>query len=276
MGFHVHFVFDFLDVFLCALRLSLVGVRKTAHAGHDAQHVVVDGVDAHLSRTARADRVHGHRELQRGLVDTREVARARRLVLLRLEREGVHVDALGRRAAVVLVRLHAGEVTSLALREAVLTVELQLGNLHRVLALATHTRGEDDLREQVVRRVLEDDALVVGVRAEVGVEPRGTVERRALRESQTRHVRARGTIVRRRRDNNRRAAAAQRAAGEDVHHDALRAEVIRVVERLAAVDLLDEDLVRRAVHERVALNNPHELLNRVVEVELDLVARACD
>jgi len=32
----------------------------------------------------------------------------------------------------------------------------------------------------------------------------------------------------------------------------------------------------RAVDERVALNDPHELLHRVVEVELDLVRRGRD
>ena len=149
----------------------LVGVRQATHAAHHAQHVVVHRIDAHLGRASRAHRVHADRQLQRGLVDAREVARARRLVLLRLQGKRVHVDALGRRARVVLVRLHAGEVASLALREAVLAVELELGNLHRVLALATNTRLEDDLREQVVRRVLKHDRLIVAARAEVGVEP---------------------------------------------------------------------------------------------------------
>ena len=256
-----------------ALRLSLVGVRQATHAAHHAQHVVVDGVDAHLGRAARADRVHGHRELERGLVDTREVARAGRLVLLRLQGKRVHVAALGRRARVVLVRLHAGEVASLALREAVLAVELELGNLHRVLALAAHTGLEDDLREQVIGRVLEHQGLVVAGVSKVGVQPRGTLERRTSLDAQTREVRARRAIVERGRHavSSGHRTATQRAAAQDVHHDALRAEVIRVVERLAAVDLLDEHLVRRAVHERVALDNPHKLLHRVVEVQLDLV-----
>jgi len=113
-------------------------------------------------------------------------------VLLRLEREGIHVDALGRRARVVLVRLHAGEVAALALREAVLAVELELGNLHRVLALAADARLEDDLGEQVVRRVLKHDALLLGrltKRAVLGrVEPRRATQRRANLDTQTREV----------------------------------------------------------------------------------------
>jgi len=264
----------FLDDFLERTRLSLVAVRQAAHAAHHAQHVVVDGVHAHLGRAATAHRVDGHRQLERGLVDAREVARAGRLVLLRLQGKRVHVDALRRRARVVRVRLHAGEVASLALREAVLAVELQLGNLHRVLALAAHTGLEDDLREQVVRRVLEHDRLVVAARRDVGVEPRGSVERRAgtrLTEAAS-HVGARGTIAGRRGNRRERAAARrQGATSQDVHHDALRGEVIRVVERLHAVHLSDEDLEGRAVDERVALDDPHELLHRVVEVELNLV-----
>ena len=253
-------------------RRSLVGVGKTAHAAHHAEHVVVDGVDAHLGRAARADRVHGHRELERGLVDTREVARAGRLVLLRLEREGVHADTRGRgRARVVLVRLHVREVATLALREAVLAVELQLGDLRRALARAASAGVEDDLGEQVVGRVLEEVGLVVAARAEVRVEPRRAVQRGALLDAQTREVRARDAIAGR-RDREAGRTAAERAAGEHVHDHTLRREVVGVVERLASVDLSDVRGRRlRAVNERVALDDPDELLHRVVEVELDLV-----
>ena len=40
----------------------LVGVRETAHTGHNAEHVVVDGVDADLRRVERVDGVVGQRE----------------------------------------------------------------------------------------------------------------------------------------------------------------------------------------------------------------------
>jgi len=277
VGFYPHlwFCFELVCGLWCVLRL--VGVREATHAAHDAEHVVVDGVHADLGRAARADRVDGHRELQRGLVDTREVARARRLVLLRLEGEGVHADARGsRRAAVVLVRLHVREVTSLTLSEAVLAVELQLGDLNRALARATRARVEDDLREQVVGRVLEQVHLVIARGVEVRVQPARAVERRTNRNTQTRDVRAlvaaRETGRRHRAVGSDTRLAAEGTAGEHVHDHTLRREVVGVVERLAAVDLGDVRGGRlRAVNERVTLAHPDQLLHRVVEVQLDLV-----
>jgi len=55
-------------------RRCLVGVRKTTHTRHHAENVVVERIDAYLSRAGILDRVDGDRELERGLVDTGEVA----------------------------------------------------------------------------------------------------------------------------------------------------------------------------------------------------------
>ena len=84
----------------------LVGVGEAAHAGHDAEHVVVHGIHAHLGRVHRANCVVGEGEDEGGVVNAREVAGARGLVFLRLERERVHVHANRRHVGVVLVRLH--------------------------------------------------------------------------------------------------------------------------------------------------------------------------
>jgi hypothetical protein len=264
----------------------LVRVCKSAHAAHDAEHVVVDGVDADLGRALRADRVDRERQVERGLVDTREVARAAGLVLLGLEREGVHVNTRGRRAGVVLPRLHLVEVATLALVEAVLTVELDLGDLDRVLALALDVRGEDDLGEQVVRRTLEEGVILRHTAAVVDLRTRretgarrcaetrevcggvvGNTGCRARRGARTgRHVPDReiGRI--------RRAARGERAAAEHCRDDALRRPVVRVVERLLS-ERLGNPRRRRgvAVDERVALDDPDKFLRGVVEVHLDLV-----
>ncbi len=193
-------------------------------------------------------------------------------MLLGLEREGVHVDTRGRGAAVVLVRLHAVEVAALTLSEAVLSVELELRNLHGVLARALDTGVEDNLREEVVGGGREDLLTEVGAR----VEPRRTAQRRAGHDAEAREVRTRRAIAGGGGDGDRRRTADERAAGEDIHDNTLSGEVVRVVERLAAVDLADEVDARGAVRERVALDNPHKLLDGVVEVQLDLVAGGRD
>jgi len=268
----------------------LVGVGQAAHARHDAEHVVVDGVDAHLGRALLLDRVDGQREVERGLVNAREVARAAGLVLLGLEREGVHVDAHRRRAGVVLPRLHLVEVAALALVEAVLAVELHLGNLHGVLALALDVGGEDDLGEQVVRGALEE---VVRTRRAIRlVDARARRQTRTDRDTEASDLglvvgeasdaRTRASRGRERRDRRTRLTTntnvgRQGAAAEHRRHDALRGPVVGVVERLLAQGLHDPR--RRggvAVNERVALDNPDQLLDGVVEVHLDLVGRGSD
>ena len=72
------------------------------------------------------------------------------------------------------------------------------------------------------------------------------------------------------------AGVTEGTTGKDIHDDTLSGEVIRVVEWLASVDLCNEVLVGCAVNEGISLNNPDELLNRVVEVELDLVGGGGD
>ncbi len=181
--------------------MCLVAVGKAAHAAHDAQHVVVDSVHADGRRQHAADRVVGQRQQQRRVIDTREVAAARRLVFLRLEGERIHVDAHSGDVGVVLVGLHQVEVLALTLAEAIVTVQLNLGSHH------------------------------------------GVVTRHALH---TGHGVAR------------------------LQHGAV--PPVGVVEGLLSLPGVDHAVL--AAHERVALHNPHQLLGRVVEVQLDLVGRA--
>jgi len=133
----------------------LVGVREATHAAHHAQHIVVERIHADLRRAGAHNRVDGDRQLEGRLVNAAEVAGARRLVLLRAQREGVHIDTHRRRAAVVLEGLHLVEVGTLTLRETVLAVELELGDLHGVLALAARSGVQNHLGEQVVDTRLE-------------------------------------------------------------------------------------------------------------------------
>jgi len=248
------------------VRERLVAVREATHAGHDAEHVVVERVDAYLRRAGANNRVERNRELERGLVNAREVARAGRLVLLGAQGERVDVNTRGRGAAVVLVRLHLVEVGALTLREAVLAVELQLGNLHGVLALAAHVGGKDDLREEVVdaRVELGNASKILGVR---------TDQRGALRSDLAQH--SRGQLSRRRVGSNGAAYRTRVRLGEQRRDHAVRREVVGVVEGLGTANRR-EPRGRRAVNERVALDDPLELLNGVVKVQLDLVGRRRD
>ena len=243
----------------------LVAVRKTTHAAHDAEHVVVERVHADLSRACTRNRVERNRELERGLVDTREVARAAGLVLLGAERERVHVNTRRRRAAVVLVRLDLVEVRTLTLREAVLAVELELTDFNRVLALAADIRVKDDLGKKVVdtRAELKSARVVNRI---------STNNRRKL--SWPLAKRCRNLI---RLANTCTSICSTRGLREERHDDTLRREVIRVVEGLRTTNRGNPWVARaRAVYERVALDYPEKLLNGVVKVELDLVRRRRD
>jgi len=178
--------------------MRLVAIGKSAHAAHDAEHVVVRRIDADLGAVRGTNRVVGERKDERRIVDAGEVARAAGLVVLRLEGEGVDVDADRGDVGVVLVRLHQVEVATLALREPVVTVELDLRRDYRVLAGKTL-----DARDGVA-----------------GLENRPVPP-------------------------------------------------VGVVERLLTLPRANNGVV--AADERVALDDPHELLARVVEVQADLV-----
>ena len=103
----------------------LVRIGKSSHARHDAEHVVVRRIHTHRGAGGRANRVVGHRQQDGRVINTRQVASARGLVLLGLQSKRVHVDAHRRHVGVVLEGLHLVEVASLAALEAVVAVELQ-------------------------------------------------------------------------------------------------------------------------------------------------------
>ena len=181
----------------------LVGVREATHARHHAEHVVVRRVDVDRRGRRRANRVVGDRQQERRVINARQVARARRLVLLGLERKRVHVDSNRGNVRVVLVRLHLVEIAALANLEPVVAVELQ-------------ERRDDG--------VLARHALV----ARDGV---ARLEHRAV-------------------------------------------PPVREVEGLLALPGVDRRIIAR--DEGVTLHDPHKLLARVVEVQLELVGRGRD
>ena len=118
----------------------LVGVSKTTHTRHNAEYVVVGGVYADLSSRGTLNSRIGKNKLKGGVVDTREIATSRRLVLLWAESKRIHVNTSVRVAGVALVWLDKVEVGALTLREAVLAVKLKLSGYDRVLTPAVHVK----------------------------------------------------------------------------------------------------------------------------------------
>jgi hypothetical protein len=178
--------------------VCLVGVGKTTHTRHHAEHVVVGGIHIDRGGRGRANRIVRNSEEKCGVINTGQVACARGLVLLRLESERVDVDTDGRDVGVVLVRLDLVEVATFADLESVVAVELDERSDARVLA--SHALNAGDGVARLKNR---------------SVPPVGEVE------------------------------------------------------WLLALPREDGGIV--AGHEGIALDNPDELLARVVEVELELV-----
>ena len=93
----------------------LVGVSKTTHTRHNSEYVVVGGVYADLSSRGTLNSSVGKNKLKGGVVDTREIAGARWLVLFWAESERVNVDASVGGSGVALVWLDEVEVGTLTL-----------------------------------------------------------------------------------------------------------------------------------------------------------------
>ena len=145
----------------------------------DAENVVVGREHVH---DLRVGGVRLKRDRDLGVVDAREVARTGRLVLFRLEREGVGVHTRVRRAGVVVEGLHLVEVLTLLFLESVLTVEDQLEGVERTRGdgergaffgpLLGGTRGTDG--EERGTGTFGDRHVAVTVRRRVGFEDDGT------------------------------------------------------------------------------------------------------
>ncbi len=121
--------------------VNLIAVRDTGHARHDTENVVVHGIDTDLSSVHTRHSVGGKHELKDGIVNSGEVAAARRLVLLGAKGKGVHIDTAIGGTCVMLERLDNIEVRTLTLGESVLTVKLKLSGNNRVLTPAVHVKG---------------------------------------------------------------------------------------------------------------------------------------
>jgi hypothetical protein len=204
-------------------------------------------------------------------------------VLLGPESKGIQVDSGVRGASVVLVRLNQVEVGSLTLREAVLSVKLKLSGNDRVLTPAVHVK----------RSLSEDKSAGIrnsrnrASRAKVG---KGIRSRKASIGSMP--PRSSGGLL-----DILSTSVSEETGGVDVgvgvgsvsNNGVVRSEGhngvgegingVSVVEGLSTEEAVKDGsrLKGRAVVDvLVRLDNPDKLLNRVVEVKLDLVGRRTD
>jgi hypothetical protein len=121
----------------------LIGVSKTSHTTHDTENVVIGSIDTNLGSLGALNGGVGENKLKGSIVNAGEVARSAWLMLFRSQSKRINIDTSVRGVRVVLVRLNEVEVSSFALREAVLSVKLELSSDNRVHTPAV--KGERSL-----------------------------------------------------------------------------------------------------------------------------------
>ena len=277
----------------------LIAVGKTTHTRHNSQHVIVGGINTHLGSLGTLNSCVGENKLKGGVVNTGEVASAGGLMLLRAESKGVHVNTFIGVAGVALVRLNPREVGSFTLREAVLAVELQLGSDDGVLAPAVHvkgglsehegagigdggvdvgvalTKGGDTSGGVGGKSGTTEVGLVVGVSGSVPVSSAVGSIHGTSRLEETLAVNEGvladegvGVVS----TNGVRASEGVDGVGEGI-------DGISVVEGLGTQHLEEESIAhkgRAVIDVLIRLDNPNQLLDGVIEVELDLVGGRTD
>jgi hypothetical protein len=253
---------------------------QASHARHHTKNVVIHGIHANLGSVSSLNGGVGKNKLKGGVINTREVARAGRLVLLGSQRERIQVDTGIRGASVVLPRLNEVEVSALTLREAVLAVKLELGSDDWVLTPAVHVErslGEDesagirDTRKtasaevgQVILR--RRNINIARVPPSVSSTNRDIGGTSVVEEAGGADVRSGGS------GNTVVGAESHNGVGEGI-------DGVGVVEGLSTEEAVKNGVGfegRAVVNVLVGLDNPDKLLHGVVEVELDLVGGGTD
>jgi hypothetical protein len=226
-------------------------------------------------------------------------------MFFRSQSKAVHVNALIRVAGVRLVRLDPREVGSFALREAVLSVELELGSDAGVLSPTVHVKG--GLRENEGTGIRDSGSIVhrsangglskaggavgggVGV-AQSGAAKIGLIIRIIgavpISSEVLRDVCIKGTslleeavgVNERILANEGSRTRGSEFLGSTKGVDGVGKSIngISVVEGLGTKDLEKKSIAsegRAIINVLIGLDDPDELLHRVVEVELDLVGR---
>jgi len=192
------------------------------------------------------------------------------LVLLRAKSEGIYVDTGIRVTGVVLERLDNIEVCSLTLGEAVLAVKLKLSGNNRVLTPAVHVKSGLGKHEGTSIRY-ERTSVNSTCRVEC-------VVRLARSPLNTSILTAHSTRILEKTSGGDELVSTRGLVRTTESMDSVRKSVdsIGIVERLSTKSSVKglATLQRSTViNVSIRLNNPDQLLTRVVEVQLDLVGR---
>jgi hypothetical protein len=249
------------------MSVTLIRVRQTTHTTHDAKNIVVGSIDTDLSSLCTLNSSVGKNELKSSVVDTGEVAGTGRLVLLGAKCEGVNVDTGIGGTSVVLVRLDKVEVCTLTLGEAVLAVKLELSGDNGILTPAVLLKGALGKDESTG---IGDSSVGGRVKVGVGVSrpasSSGSIHGTSIVEKITVEVGSRC------RSNCGVCTESVDGVGKSI-------KSISVVERLGTHEVVEGCSAlkgRTVVNVLIGLDNPDKLLNRVVEVKLDLVGGRTD
>jgi hypothetical protein len=203
-------------------------------------------------------------------------------MLFGAERKRVNVDTGVRSAGVVLVRLDEVEVSSFTLREAILAVKLELSGddgVHTPAVKGERSLGKNESAGIRYTRVLKVSSLI-GVRSKVGLVIASTENVSALAllppvsigdidsaslSKETRAIDEGASSL----GNSILSTKSMDSVGKSI-------DGISVVKGLSTEEPVQKLVAvkrRTVVNVLIGLDNPDELLNGVVKVELDLVGR---
>ncbi len=200
-------------------------------------------------------------------------------MLLGSQCEGIQVDTGIGGTSVVLVRLNEVEVGSLALGEAVLTVKLELGSDDGVLTPAVHVKGGLGEDEGAGVR----DTRCRGGNTKVGETVSasgGSISSVPPRSAGGVNILGAGVSEETRSVDVRTGGVGNRVVRTEGHNGVGEGiDSVGVVEGLSTEEAVKNGTRlkgRAVVNVLVGLDNPDELLNGVVKVELNLVGRGTD
>jgi len=275
--------------------MRLVRVREPSHTAHDTENVVVGSIDANLGSLDTLNGSVGENKLKSSVVNAREVATAAGLVLFGAKGERIDVDAGVGGGGVVLVGLHGVEVGAFALREAVLAVKLELSGDDGVVAPAVEEEsglGEDEsagIGDAGVLKAADGLLTAVVVRTAIagkvgsGVPNGGNgvalAVNRTVPPAGTGDVNGAGIGEHVVADEGLGGEGGGFLAAEGVDGVGKGINGVGVVEGLGTEEVVEELTALQGgavVNVAVGLDNPDELLDGVVEVELDLVGGGTD